>query len=553
MPAPAHEPNLILSNACVYTVDPRVPWAEAVALRDGLILAVGPSDAILSLRGPDTDCLDLGGRLVLPGLCDAHIHLYEWSLNQQQLDFATTKSKVEMLDMIARAVAQAEPDVWITGRNWNESWWGDLDFPTAADLDTVTGPDHPVLFWRSDCHIGLANSTALRAAGITAQTEAPAGGVIDRDPTGNPTGILREQAAGLVAKLVPEPSDRELDALLQSAIQRLHRLGVTAVHDTRIKDGSEGPRMLAAYQRLRRRGQLRLRVNSNIAAHQISEIAALGVQAGFGDDLLRLGHIKVFADGSLGSRTAWMLEPFAKTTPDEPANLGVCVTPPDQMAAEFRRAAELGFPITVHAIGDRANRVVLDIFEELAYSTPPLPFPHRIEHVQTIDPADLPRLARLDITASVQPLHAPDDRDVADRFLTERTGFTYAFRSLLDAGTRLAFGSDAPVANPNPWWGIYAAVCRQRADSNRAPWHPEQAVTLPEAIHAYTMGAAEAGGWARAIGSITPGKRGDLIVLDRDIIALAEHPKLRPRIADATVLLTVFDGDIVYRHANAPD
>lgn len=552
MPAPARDPHLILYNARVYTVDPRLPWAEAVALRDGLIFAVGSSDAILGLRGPDTDCLDLEDRLVLPGLCDAHIHLYEWSLNQQQLDFAATKSKAEMLDMIAYAVAQAEPDAWITGQGWNESWWSDLDFPTAADLDPVTGPDHPALFWRSDHHIGLVNSAALRAAGITAQTEAPAGGLIDRDPTGNPTGILRELAAGLVTKLVPEPSDRELDALLQSAIQGLHALGITAAHDTRVKDGSEGPRMLAAYQRLRRRGQLRLRVNSNIAAHQLSEIAALGLQAGFGDDLLRLGHVKVFADGSLGSRTAWMLEPFAKTTPGEPTNLGVCVTPPDQMAAEFRRAAELGFPITVHAIGDRANRVVLDIFEELAYSTPPLPFPHRIEHVQTMDPADLSRLARLDITASVQPLHAPDDRDVADRFLAERAGFTYAFRSLLDAGTRLAFGSDAPVANPNPWWGLYAAVCRQRAGSDRAPWHPEQAITLPEAIHAYTLSAAAASGWARTIGSITPGKRGDLIVLDRDIIALAEHPQTKSQIADATVLLTVFDGAIVYRHANAP-
>lgn len=552
MPVPSYNSTLILHNARIYTVDPHRPWAEAVALRDGLILATGSSDAILPLAAPDTECIDLAGKLVLPGFCDAHIHMHEWALNQQQLDFAATKSKAEMLAAITAAVAHSEPGDWITGQGWNESWWGDLDFPTAADLDSVTGPDRPAFFWRSDHHIGIANSAALQAANITAQTDPPANGVIDRDHTGQPTGVLRELATNLVARLIPEPTDRELDALLHSAAQGLHALGITAVHDQRIKDGSEGPRMLAAYQRLRRRGQLRLRVHSNVAAHQLTELAALGLQGGFGDDWLRLGHVKVFADGSLGSRTAWMLEPFARASAAEPLNLGVSVTPPDQMVAEFRRAAELGFPISVHAIGDRANRVVLDIFDEMAYSTPPLPYPHRIEHVQTIAPDDLPRLAQLDITASVQPLHAPDDRDVADRFLGERTAHTYAFRSLLQAGTRLAFGSDAPVANPNPWWGLCAALLRTRPDAARPPWHPEQAIPLPDAIHAYTIGAAEAGGWARTIGSITPGKRADLIALDQDIFALAEQPETVSQIAHTTVLLTVFDGSIVYRHANAP-
>jgi predicted amidohydrolase YtcJ len=541
-----------LHNARIHTLDPRHLWVEAVALRDGLILATGSSHEILPLAAADTECIDLEGRLILPGLCDAHIHMHEWALNQQQLDFSAAKAKSEMLAAIAETVAHTAPGVWITGQGWNESWWGEYDFPTAADLDTVAGQEHPVLFWRSDHHIAVVNSAALQAAGITAQTEPPAGGVIDRDAAGNPTGILRELAAGLVAKLIPEASDRELDALIQTATRGLHALGITAVHDQRIKDGSEGPRMLAAYQRLRRRDNLRLRVNCNIAAHQLGELAALGLQAGFGDDLLRLGHIKVFADGSLGSRTAWMLEPFVKHPATGPTNLGVSVTPPDQMAAEFRRAAELGFPISIHAIGDRANRVVLDIFEEMVYSTPPLPFPHRIEHVQTINPEDLPRLARLDITASVQPLHAPDDRDVADRFLGARTGHTYAFRSLLDAGTRLAFGSDAPVANPNPWWGLYAALQRTRIDSRRPPWHPEQAISLASALHAYTLGAAEASGWARTIGSITPGKRADLIVLDQDIIALAGQPETAAQIAQTTVLITIFDGAIVYRHANAP-
>lgn len=554
MQRPSHHPDIILHHARIYTVDARQPWVEAVALRDGLILAAGPADDVLNLRGPDTHCLDLNGRLVLPGLCDAHIHLYNWSINQQQLDLAATRSKADMLHAIAQAVTTAEPGAWITGQGWNESWWGERTFPTAADLDAVTGPDHPALFWRSDHHIAVANTAALQSAGITAQTEAPANGVIDRDDSGQPTGVLREMAATLVAKLTPEPSDRELDTLIQSATHTLHALGITAIHDQRLMDGSDGPRMLSAYQRLHRRDLLHLRVNSNIAAHHLSELATLGVQAGFGDDTLRLGHVKVFADGSLGSRTAWMLQPFAKESPAERDNIGVCVTPPDRMAAEFRRAAELGFPISVHAIGDRANRVVLDIFEEMAYTTPPVPFPHRIEHVQTIDPDDLPRLAELDLTASMQPIHAPDDRELAERLLGERTRTTYTFRSLLDAGTRLAFGSDAPVANPNPWWGIYAALCRKHVDDNeRPPWHPEQAITLPEAIHAYTLGAAQAGGWARTIGSITPGKRGDLIILDRDIFALAQHPETIADLAHTKVLMTLFDGAIVYRHAAFAD
>jgi predicted amidohydrolase YtcJ len=540
-------PDRILYNAQLYTVDAQLPHATALAIRDGLILAVGDDAEILGLRGPHTVCLDLQTRLALPGLCDAHIHLYEWALNQTRLNFANTRSLTEMLAMIAARAAGAEPDAWLIGQGWNESWWGETAFPTAADLDAVTGPELPTLVWRSDMHVAVANSAALRTAGITAATEPPDGGVIDRHADGAPTGVLRELAIDLVARLIPEPTDSELDAALAEAIRVLHRLGITAIHDQRIKDGREGPRMLAAYQRLRRTGRLALRVNCNIAAHQLSDLAALGLQAGFGDDRLRLGHVKVFADGSLGSRTAWMLAPFAKQHPNEPDNWGVSVTPPDLMAAEFRRAAELGFPISVHAIGDRANRVVLDIFEESRYSTPPLAMPHRIEHVQTIDPDDLPRLAELGVTASVQPLHAPDDRLTAARYLGDRGRFTYAFRSLADSGALLAFGSDAPVADANPWLGIHAALFRRRPGRPVADaWQPEQAITLPEALHAYTLGAAQAGGWQRTIGALSPGKRADLIVLDRNLLDLQHDADRQDEIAATQIVLTLFDGRVVH-------
>jgi hypothetical protein len=326
---------------------------------------------------------------------------------------------------------------------------------------------------------------------------------------------------------------------------RLHTLGITAIHDQRVKDADEGRQMWAALTALRAAGTLDLRVNSNIAAHQLPHLAALGLRSGFGDSFLRLGHVKIFADGSLGSRTAWMLEPFTPQTPAEQPNYGVVVTPPEEMAAEFRQAHELGFPISVHAIGDRANRVVLDLFEELA-TLPPLPIPHRIEHVQTIHPHDLLRLARLNITASVQPIHATDDRDLVNLYWADRGPNTYAFRSLHATGARLVFGSDAPVANPNPFLGIHAALIRRRPHDPRPSWQAQERLQLAPILQAYTLRAAHATGWHDAIGSLTPGKYADLIVLDRDIFALAQEESRVDEIADTQILYTLFNGALVY-------
>jgi predicted amidohydrolase YtcJ len=308
-------------------------------------------------------------------------------------------------------------------------------------------------------HSAVVNTAALRLAGVTATTANPPGGVIDRDASGQPTGFLRELAIDLVAQHTPPPTAAEHDAALRAGMAALHRLGITAVHAQRIKDGDDGPREWASLLRLRAAGALHLRVACNVAAHEMVHLAGLGLRTGFGDDYLRLGHVKVFADGSLGSRTAWLLAPFVKLTPEEADNTGVCVTPPAQMAEEFRRAAELGFPISIHAIGDRANRVVLDIFEELASSAPAPAVPHRIEHVQIIDPADLPRLAQLGVTASVQPIHATDDMDTADLFLGERGRIMYNFRSLIASGALVAFGSDAPVADPTRLLGFMPRWC----------------------------------------------------------------------------------------------
>lgn len=544
-------PDLILYNARIYTVDPTMPWAQAIAVRRQRIMAVGDDTSVLALGGEHTQQIDLGGKLVLPGLCDAHIHLLAYATGLQAPPLAQATSKAQMLQMVAQRAAKASPGAWITGWGWNESRWGETGFPTAADLDSVTSNpttgDHPTLLLRSDGHGAVANSAALSLAGITANTPNPPGGVIDRGPDGHPTGFLRELATGLVEGHIPQPTADEADAALRAACAALNRLGITSVHAQRIKDNPDGQLEWPALLRLREKRYLSLRVACNIAAHDLPHVAALGLRATFGDAFVRIGHIKLFTDGSLGSRTAWLLDPFIKLNPDEGDNLGVNVTPPSQMAAEIRQACELGFPVSVHAIGDRANRVVLDILEELAGSAPQPPLPHRIEHVQIIDPTDLPRLAQLGVTASVQPIHAIDDMETADTFLRERGARMYNFRSLFASGVLVAFGSDAPVADPNPFLGIHAALTRQRPEQMHRPaWYPAERITLEQAIFAYTLGAARAAGWERMAGSLIPGKLADLVVLDRDLFALEQQGIHGRELADTRVEMTLFGGEVVY-------
>ncbi|MBK8050099.1 MAG: amidohydrolase [Anaerolineales bacterium] len=451
-----------------------------------------------------------------------------------------------MLKLVGDRAATLPPGAWLVGQGWNESRWGETDVPNAAELDAVTG-DHPTLLYRSDLHSAVTNSAAMKIAGITAATPDPENGIIDRDAQGNPTGFLREHAAGLVDRFVPPPTDAQQLAALTHAQTVLHGLGVTAVHAQRIKDSTDGRDEWSALLRLRENHELKLRVNCNIAAHDLPHLLHLGLRTGFGDNHLRLGHVKVFSDGSLGSRTAWMLAPFAKLAPEEGENEGVNVTPPSQMAQEFRAATEAGFPISVHAIGDRANRVVLDIFEELADGGLTPPIPHRIEHVQIIAPEDLPRLGQLGITASVQPIHATDDMDTADRFLGARGAHMYNFRSLLESGALLAFGSDAPVADPNPFLGIHAALTRQRPERMPAPpWYPDECLSLAATIFAYTLGAAQAAGWEQLIGSLAPGKLADLIVLDRNLFELEQNGIQGDEVANTQVLITVFGGEVVF-------
>jgi predicted amidohydrolase YtcJ len=535
-------PDLILYNGRLTTQDPNFPHATALALGDGRILAVGNDDEIRALARPQTQEIDLRDRRVLPGLTDSHFHFYEWAVGRRGLSLADTTSLADVRERVRQAVREADPGQWIIGQGWNQDAWPHPRLPARADLDDLT-PDNPTILWRTDLHLAWVNSKALQAAGITTDTPDPDMGVIDRDESGQPTGVLRELAINLVRRVLLPPTADEIDDAVRKAMADVQRLGLTGVHDMRIMGGEDGPPAFRAWQRLRSEGKLNLRVWMMLPSESLREVAALGLRTGFGDDSLRVGGIKLFADGATGPRTAWMLEPFAD------AGTGMPLTPMEEIAGTVSRAHQAGVSTAVHAIGDRAVRELLDVYAEVlprqGGEVRPLA-PHRIEHVQHSHPADLRRLAPLGLVASVQPIHATDDMAMVEQACGRRGRWAYAFRDLLDTGTVLALGSDCPVASPNPFWGIHAAVTRQRRNGTPPDaWHPAQRLTVAEAVWGYTMGPAYASGQVERQGSLTPGKLADLIVLDRDIFDIPAQD-----IPEAQVLLTILGGQPVYYSAD---
>jgi predicted amidohydrolase YtcJ len=529
--------DLILTNGRVYTVDPNRHWAEAVACLDGRIVAVGSDSAIRPLANLGTKVIDCGGRLVLPGLTDAHTHFLAFAVRRRQVSLFGLTDLAAVRERLAMVVARANPGEWINGWGWDSNQWAVE--PTAALLDEIA-PLNPVVLARMDMHTWWVNSLVLAIAGVTAETPDPPESHIHRDATGQPTGLFSEwNAIDLIQQYIPKPDEATLASWLADAVSEANRLGLTGIHDQRVE--REGRESLRLFQALRRDGRLSLRVHANIAADYLPEATQLGLKSGFGDDNLWLGHIKAFADGTMGSATANMLEPFEH----QPDNRGIVVTSSEEMWRLIVSSSQAGFPISVHAIGDRAVREVLDVMSEWAVTraaTSRLPMPQRVEHVQLIHPDDLGRLAEHGIVASVQPVHLQTDWPTADRVWGNRARYAYAFRSLLDRGTLLAFGSDAPVAPLNPMPGIYAAVARQ--DGFGLPqggWYPEERLTIAEAIEGYTLGPARLSGKADRLGSITPGKYADLVVLSQNLFAI--DPEAIP---DTTAWLTVFGGRVVH-------
>jgi predicted amidohydrolase YtcJ len=459
----------------------------------------------------------MGGRVILPGLTDAHIHLQEYALSLQIVD-CEAETKEEILCRVAERVRQAPQGEWVRGHGWNQNLWasplmggtGGGSWPSAADLDPVA-PHNPVYLTAKSLHVSWVNSAALKSAGITASTADLLNGRIQRDSRGQPTGILFEDAVKLVEAVIPEPAPEALAKNFQQLIPDLWRMGLTGVHDF------DKRTCFQALQLLHERGDLLLRVLKSIPLDLLPQAAALGLRSGFGDDFLRIGSVKLFADGALGPHTGAMFDPYV----DEPQNRGILILDGEQLFEHGRLAAESGLSLAVHAIGDRAVHEALEGFTRLrAYENKRrLPaLRHRIEHVQTIHPRDSGRLAELDIIASMQPVHAPSDMLMADRLLGERAALSYALRMQLQHGARLAFGSDAPVENPNPFHGLHAAVTRRRADGSPGPegWFPEQRLRVRAALEGFTLGPAYAAGMEDRLGQLSAGFLADLIVVETD-------------------------------------
>ncbi len=516
----------LLTRGSIHTMDPACPRASAVAIDNGRILAVGED-----LDLPGATRIDLGGRCVLPGLTDSHIHLRWAAITLQMVDLGGCRSLEEMLARVAARAAQTPPGEWLSGHSWNQEEWHERRFPTAADLDRVA-PHCPTALTAKSGHVLAANSAAMAAAGITAETLDPPGGRIGRDASGQPDGLFFEEAMSVILDLIPQPEPDALAAALQPVFAQAWRFGLTAAHDV------DNLAAFDAFQRLRAEDKLGLRVVKYLPAEALDHALALRLRAGLGDDWLRIGGIKLFADGALGPRTAAMLAPYE----GEPDNLGILTVEREALEETVRRAAAGGLPVAIHAIGDAANRMVLDVFAAVRPTHPTLR--QRIEHVQLLHPDDISRLAEPGVVASMQPLHATQDAVMADRYWGARAATAYAWRSLLDAGAVLAFGSDCPVESPNPFLGIHAAVTRTRADGYGGPdgWQPQQRLTVAEAIRAYTWGAAYAVGLEKRLGSLSPGKWADLVVVDRDPFTCEPAA-----IAGTQVVGTMIGGEWVYR------
>ncbi len=519
----------ILYNANICTLDQTNPIASAIVIDYGQVLTIGNDDKILAEFEGRGEPKNMDGLTMIPGLTDAHIHLKSYALGLSKVD-CETSTKQECLQRIAERAKHIPSGQWILGHGWNQNDWPE-GFGNAFNLDSVAS-HHPVYLTAKSLHASWANTNALQQAGINPKTASPKGGIIQRDERGNPNGILFEEAMSLISSVIPEPTPGQVAENIMEAQTQLWQMGLTGVHDF------DCQLSFKALQTLHTNGELGLHVVKSLPIEDINHAVAMGIYTGFGDDFLRIGAIKAFADGALGPRTASMLQPYE----GEPENRGMLMMDTEELFEQGRLAVENGLSLAIHAIGDHANHEVLNAITQLrAYENRELfvgsidsskpgtssirqtawekPLRHRIEHVQIIHPDDAARLAELDIIASMQPIHATSDYPAANRYWGDRAVNSYIWRNLQKLSTRLVFGSDAPVESPNPFWGLHAAVTRRRHDGTPGPdgWYPAQRLNLVDALHAYTTGPAYAAGMEHRLGKLRPGYLADLLVLDTDL------------------------------------
>jgi len=542
--------DFFLYNGPIYTLDPAVPRVQAIGIRDGRVVVAGSEGKVQAAIGGRAEPLNLRGRAVIPALTDAHIHFTAYALGRRELRLEGVDDFDTLVAQAAAAATALPKDAWLLGGGWDHSRWGGR-WPHAADIDAHT-PDRPVFLTRKDGHSAWANSRALELAGIDDTTPDPPGGSIQREKK-QATGILFETALDLVRRHIPAAKQAErLDAIRAATIEA-HSYGMAGIHLMPSLSAGDGALTLSDYQMLRALGQLKLRCLIQIGLDGLDDALRLGMRSGLGDRWLRIGGVKMFSDGSLGSETAEMLSHY-----EGRRHLGTATMSTDDLNDAVRRALVGGIAVTIHAIGDAANRRVLDAIElaQMEISDqgvgnestpsriphPPSPIPNRIEHVQIVHPQDIPRFAQLGVIASMQPIHATADMEAADRLWGDRCAGAYAWKSLQDAGATLAFGSDAPVEALNPWLSVHAAVTRQRPGNlPPAGWYPEQRIDITSALRGFSAGAAAAAGAAHEQGTLLPGMLADLAILSADPF------KINPADLHAVKSeLTMIEGEVVW-------
>ncbi len=520
---------MLLTNGRVHTMDAAGTVVDSLVIRDGRVVFAGRRGAINA--SPGEAIVNLGGRAVLPGLVDGHGHLMLLAKARLELDLGAANSEEDIAALVGAAAARRRPGEWIAGRGWDQTRWPGQRFPARASLDRVA-PGHPVALVRVDGHATWASGAALVRAGITRHTSDPAGGRIARDESGEPTGLLVDMAQDLVRPLVPPPSEERFDEAVRAVIAECLAKGLTGAHEPGVDLAG-----VASYTRLIGRGHFPFRVFAALSGKKAwGEYRERGAVETVGDGRLTVGAIKLWLDGALGSRGAALHAPYC----DDPGNTGLVLVPPEEVERLTREAASCGFHVWVHAIGDRANTLVLDVFEKVLAAGGPSPR-LRVEHAQILAPPDIPRFARLGVVPSMQPTHCTSDmRWAGERLGPERLDGAYAWRSVLDSGAYIAGGSDFPVEDANPFHGLHAAVTRRPREGDDPRWQPAQRMTRDEAVRSFTIWNARSIGGERELGSLEPGKRADLIVLSDDVFTCAEQA-----IADITPVLTMVGGDIV--------
>jgi len=529
--------DLVIKNANIRTMDDKRSVVRAMAVANGRIIALGTDDEIAKLVGRKTQVIDAGGKTIIPGFNDAHLHFVPGGEQLSLVDLRSSQSPEEFAQRIKDYAAKLKEGEWITGGRWDHENWKPANLPTKDLIDKVT-PNNPVFVNRLDGHMAVANSLALKLAGVTKDTKDVAGGVIVRDANGEPTGVLKDAAMDLVSRVIPDPTFAQRLAAAEAATNYAASLGVTSAQDMQANQN------LAVYQTLLQQGKLKTRLYAGAELADWQSRAHVGIRHAFGGPMLRTGTLKGYGDGSLGSSTAWFFEPYA----DTPSTSGVPSAEMPHLYEHISAADKNGLQVMIHAIGDKTNATVLDIYERVEKEDGPSDRRFRIEHAQHLRVSDIPRFAKLGVVASMQPVHLTDDGRWAEKRLgKERLKGTYAFKSLLASGAHVAFGTDWSVAPLNPLFGIYAAVTRRTTDDkNPNGWLPDEKISVDAAVRCYTLGSAYAEYQENEKGTLEVGKLGDMVILSEDIFTIDPTT-----IANVTVLKTIVGGRVVFDSVSA--